>query len=63
MSLPAGKTHAEALERAVAMKRVLWRDIKFDEDQRIRELVNYCTRLHGGHRGEGEALAKEAIWA
>lgn len=63
MTLPPGKPDAEALQRAVAMKRVLWRDIKGDEEQRIRELQAYCTRLHQGDKAAGHKLATDAIWA
>jgi hypothetical protein len=59
--LPPGKTVAQALERAIARKQVLWsRDM--DEDDRIDELVAYCVGLYGGDERAGQRLATAAIW-
>jgi hypothetical protein len=59
--LPPGKTVAQALERAIARKDVLWsRDM--DEDDRIDELLAYCVGLYGGDERAGQLLATAAIW-
>jgi hypothetical protein len=59
--LPPGKTVAQALERAIDRKKALWsRDM--DEDDRIDELIAYCTGLYGGDARAGQLLATAAIW-
>lgn len=62
MTLPAGKTHAEALERAVITRDLLWK-ARLSEDEILTQLESYCTRLHGGDKAAGTALATEAIYA
>lgn len=62
MTLPAGKTHAEALERAVITRDILWKT-HLPEDAILTQLESYCTRLLGGDRAAGAALATEAIWS
>ena len=66
MSLPAGKTHADALRRAAELKRQLWSDarwLRVPEDRRIEELNRLCTALYGGDKDAGLGLAREAIYA
>ena len=59
--LPPGKTVAQALQRAIDRKKILWsRDM--DEDDRIDELIAYCAGLYGGDARAGQLLATAAIW-
>jgi hypothetical protein len=60
-SLPPGRTVEQALARARGRKEYLWRQ-DIDEDDRIDELVAYCTGLCGGDERAGEILATNAIW-
>ena len=62
--LPPDRTHGDALARAAARRKFLWRECaSWDEDERIDALVAYCTRLYGGDAKAGEQLATDAIWS
>lgn len=66
MTLPVGKTHADAVERAVELREQLWSHagwMRRPEDERIDELTRLCTKLYGGDVKAGQALATEAIHA
>lgn len=60
--LPAGRTYTEALNRAIARRRHLWRR-DMDEDERIDALTAYCIALYRGDEEAGRLLAQAAIWA
>lgn len=62
MTLPPGRSHAEALERAVITRDMLWKT-GLPEDAILIQLESYCTRLFGGDAAAGAALATEAIWS
>lgn len=55
---------AERLKRAQAFRERLWKlRLSEPEDDRIDELVTYCTALCGGDTKAGGSLATEAIWS
>lgn len=60
--LPPGRTYAEALERAVERRCLLWRH-NLPEDWRIDQLNAYCVALYRGDEEAGRLLAQAAIWA
>lgn len=65
MPLPAGRTQAEALSQAIAMRKLLWTKpqwLRCKEDARITELQKFCARLCMGDKEEGIALAREALY-
>lgn len=52
------------LKRAKARRDLLWRACQsWPEDNRIDDLVAFCTALCGGDAQAGGALAREAIWS
>lgn len=54
----------QQLKRATARRDLLWRRCRsWNEDDRIDELVAWCTALCGGDATVGAALAREAIWS
>lgn len=63
-AIPAGRSYAEALERAVAQKLHLWSArMDLDEDERIKALNDFCSRLCSGDEQAGRELATDAVWA
>lgn len=66
MSLPAGKSHADAVERAKHFREILWSRTDWmsrPEDERLDELDRLCTALYLGDPVAGKALATEVIYA
>jgi hypothetical protein len=60
----AGRTHAQALERAAARREFLWRACAaWDEADRLDSLIAFCTALCDGDAPGGRRLAAEAIWS
>ena len=52
------------LKSATARRDLLWRRCQsWNEDDRIDDLIAYCTQLCGGDAKAGGALAREAIWS
>ncbi len=52
------------LKHATARRDLIWRRCQsWKEDDRITDLVAYCTALCGGDAKAGGALAREAIWS
>jgi len=56
------RARKEALEVAVAWRKIIWRQAAKDEDERIDRLVAVCTRLCDGDTAAGTSLATMAIW-
>jgi len=57
-------TDRPQLKQATTRRDLLWRRCQaWNEDERIDELLAYCTRLCGGDAKAGGALAREAIWS
>jgi hypothetical protein len=55
---------AERLKRARLFRERLWKlRLSEPEDDRIDELVDYCTALCGGDAMAGGSLATEALWS
>lgn len=65
MTLPAGKSHADAVERAKHFREILWSRTDWmsrPEDERLDELDRLCIKLYGGDVKAGRALATEVVW-
>lgn len=63
--LPPGKTVEQALERAVGRRKHLWYSHEWmlrSEEDRLDELVSFCTRLYGGDATAGQLLASAALY-
>lgn len=53
----------EQRAKAIEFRRMLWRQIKV-EDQRLELLVRYCTlEFCNGDRRAGRRLASDLLWA
>lgn len=52
----------DALQVAVAWRKIVWRQAARDEDERIDRLIDICTRLCDGDVAAGRQLATKAIW-
>lgn len=54
----------QQLKRAIAHRDLLWRRCQsWNEDDRVGELMAWCTALCGGDTRAGGALAREAMWS
>lgn len=54
----------QQLKQATARRDLLWRRCQtWNEDDRIDDLVAWCTALCAGDAKAGGALAQEAIWS
>lgn len=47
---------------AVQWRKILWKQPARNEDDRLSQLVDVCTRLKDGDRTAGEHLATKALW-
>lgn len=59
--LPPGRTAADALAKAVEMRKLLWQS-RISEDAKLEQLESFCRRLYGGDKLSGQLLASAAIW-
>jgi hypothetical protein len=53
----------DALQVALAWRKIIWRQAAKDEDERIDRLVQVCIRLCDGDETAGSELATKAIWS
>jgi hypothetical protein len=58
------ESYGQKLARARARRDLLWNAcLSWKEDDRIHDLVAFCTKLCGGDRKAGVSLASQAIWS
>lgn len=63
--LPSGKTVAEAIVRATALKDRIWNGadwVGVDEDEKLEALEVFCTSLYRGNAVNGKLLASIVLW-
>lgn len=63
LTLPPGRTEAEALALAVEWRRTVWKQWARNEDHRLARLKAICTRICNGDQESGSRLATKALWS
>jgi hypothetical protein len=66
LTLPPGRTEAEAVAVAVKWKRIIWEGAAgkgLDDNGKLDLLVHTCTELCQKDRASGKRLATMAIYA